>query len=106
MLIKDLISIKQKEAIAENKSSDFVATDVSHDPDMIMCLVLGDSEGATNYYGINVLFKKDGKVELGTYDSLADKQAAEHKDEIIKVAKEAVMKDAESKQYMKELGHE
>ena len=71
-----------------------------------MCLVLGDDEGADDYYGINVLFMKDGEVDLSTYDKLAEKQAADHKDEIIRIAKAVVMKDPDSRKYMKELGHE
>ena len=86
-------------------SSKFIATDISLDPDMIMCLVMGDDEGADTYYGINVLFMENGKVELSTADKVADEQAAKHKDEIIKVAKTAVMKDPESKEFMKKLGH-
>lgn len=96
---------KQIISILSESPSKFVATDIDHGPDMIMCLVVGDSEGADNYYGINVLFMEDGRVELSTADKLADEQAAQHKDEIIKVARDAVMKHPESKEFMKQLGH-
>ena len=96
---------KQIISLISESSSKFVATDISLDPDMIMCLVMGDNKGADNYYGVNVIFMENGKVELSTADKVADEQAAKHKDEIIKVAKAEVMKDPESKQFMKELGH-
>jgi hypothetical protein len=92
-------------SLLSESSRKFVATDISLDPDMIMCLVMGDDEGADNYYGVNVLFMEGGKVELSTADKVADEQAAKHKDEIIKIAKTAVMKDPESKAFMKELEH-
>ena len=97
---------KQIISLLSESSSEFAVSDISHEPDMIMCLVLGDDEGADDYYGINVLFMKDGEVDLSTYDKLAEKQAADHKDEIIRIAKAVVMKDPDSRKYMKELGHE
>ena len=92
-------------SLLSESSSKFVATDISLDPDMIMCLVMGDDEGADNYYGVNVLFMENGKVEMSTADKVADEQAAKHKDEIIKVAKAEVMKEPMAKEFMQQLGH-
>jgi hypothetical protein len=96
---------KQIISILSESPSKFVATDISLDPDMIMCLVMGDSEGADDYYGVNVLFVEGGKVEMSTADKVADEQAAKHKDEIIKVAKAEVMKEPMAKEFMQQLGH-
>lgn len=55
-----------------------------------------------DYYGVNVLFNKGGKIDHSTGDSKADSEWKNHKDEIIAAAKSWAMKHQAKK--LKELG--
>lgn len=66
---------------------EYFALDVSEDPDYTMVLVMKAGLYDHDYYGVNVLFYPDGRIEASTGDSLADKQWEKNKREIIKVAK-------------------
>jgi hypothetical protein len=66
---------------------EFFALDVSEDPDYTMVLVLRSGVDDPEYYGVNVLFYPDGKVDAATGDAIADKQWKDHRAEIIRVAK-------------------
>jgi hypothetical protein len=84
-------ALKALEKAKKEKEERYIALDVSEDPEYTMVLVhkLGtDTERAgADYYGVNVLFYHDGRIDAATADSLADKQWAKDKQMIISVAK-------------------
>lgn len=65
----------------------YTAIDGSNEGDYIQVLVMKNT-GVNDYYGINVLFMSDGKIESSTADDTSDDQWREDKEEIIKVARE------------------
>jgi hypothetical protein len=84
-----------KKLAAENEKK-FYVLEMGDEGEYIMVLVMQSGvDYDPNYYGVNVLFYPDGKVDASTADKVADKQWANHKSEIIKVAR-AAMKDPES----------
>lgn len=90
---------KRETSMTESKAKQFFATDVSHEPDGVMVLVRGstsdmDDETFKNYYGINVVFGKGGKVkDLVSNDKISDEDVKKYRNEIIAVAKKELGKD-------------
>ncbi len=90
---------KREASMTESTAKKFFATDVSHEPDGVMVLVRGstadmDDETFNNYYGVNVVFGKGGKVrDLVSNDKISDEDVKKHRNEIIAVAKKELGKD-------------
>lgn len=101
MKLKQLFSARQLDE--ENPS--FWVTDISHEPNYVMVLVKGPSWEEEHYYGVNVLFKRGGKIDFGTYDRYADKELGRYRDKIVEIAKHELLQDKESIEFLKELGH-
>ena len=79
----------------ENRQDKYYALEFSDEGEHIMCLVMkADVAMNQSYYGVNVLFYPDGKIDAATSDALGAKQWTKDKGEIVKVAK-AALKDAD-----------
>lgn len=77
----------------------YSAIEFSDEEDFIMVLVMGDGKEFsygnskdpwTAYYGVNVLFFPDGKIDADFSDPTSKKQWTKDKDKIIKVAKDSL----------------
>lgn len=69
-------------------AEDFFAVQGEEDEEYTMCLVVSAANSEKpNYYGVNVLFYPNGKVEGVTADSMSDKEWKNHRARIVKVAR-------------------
>jgi hypothetical protein len=78
-----------------DEAEQFKGTNVSHEPDGVMVLVMGPDADAQDdyYYGINVVFGKPGtKPDLVTFDALGNKQVHKYKAQIIAAAEKCLGK--------------
>lgn len=87
MILKELIALK------ESSSSYFATGDAEDFGDFFSVLVMsmdtdrrqdGDED---EYFGVNVLFHRNGEITASTADSRADKEWKRDRDEIIAVAR-------------------
>jgi len=92
--------IKKCKSIKESDDPDFHYTgyEVSHEPDGVMVLVMGDDgsdeDYDIDYYGVNVVFRKPGtKPELVAVDNRSEWQAKHDEAKIIAAAEKQLGKE-------------
>lgn len=92
-LLQEMLHLLEGKKIADDH---YHVTDISDDGDYVMALVMkpGSSDGSEEYYGVNVLFYRNGKIDAACADDLSEKQWKVDRAKIITVAKKA-LKDAD-----------
>lgn len=84
-------SVLKKMAAKEDR---FYAVQYMPEENYVAVLVVRSVDAMkSDYYGINVLFHKGGKVEGSTADGLSEKQWNKYRGEITKIAREALKHD-------------
>lgn len=99
--------LQELHTILSEAPSNYVVTDIAHEKDFIMALVTGHDDGKVKntFSDVNVVFHKDGDIELVTGDAHSESITfnAKVKKKIIAAAREAIESNATSKAYLEKL---